>query len=135
VQNLPWSGFPRDAYCFFCVVVSVELPALELGAALLSLDELEALGVLGVLLDELEELGLADEPALGVEEDELELLGVLGVVTEPDMDDEDDGGVLEPDDEDDDGLDGVVVLEEDEPAEDLSVERDAPGPPGPLSQP
>jgi hypothetical protein len=124
--------------------VSLELPELdgvllepELGVELeleslledLSLEELGVLlePALGVLLEELLELGLVEEPLLG---EELELL-------EPDIED---GGVPEaPEDEDEDGLDGEVegevVLDEDDPAEDLSVERDAPGPPAPLSQP
>jgi len=116
-------------------VLSLELLAPEAGAALLPLALLDW-SVEGVLLDELE-LGLADEPELGVDEDELELEGVLGVtVAEPDIELEPDaGGVLAPEDDEDDGLDGAGALEldEDEPADDLS-ER-APGPPGPLSQP
>ena len=72
-----------------------------------------------------------DEPELGVDEEELELGEVelgeleLGVEAEPDIEDEP---------PEDDGLDGLVVLDEDEPAEDLSPPRDAPGPPA-LSQP
>jgi hypothetical protein len=87
----------------------------------LELDEsLDAAGGV-LLLDELE-LGLEDDPA-------------LGVVTDPDMELEDDGGVPEPaEDEDEDGLEGVL-LEDDEPAEDLSAGRDAPGPLALLSQP
>ena len=86
---------------------------LELGDVLLLPLELE-LGVLGVALEELEELGLVEEPELGVDE-ELELDGELGVEADPDIEDE----------PDEDGLDGEV-LEEDEPVDDLSAERDAP---------
>jgi hypothetical protein len=126
------------------VVVSLELLAPELGAALLPL-------ALPDPLEESLEDGLLDEPELGVEdEDELELgelelgLGVedelelelgeleLGVLAEPDIEPDDEGVLLEPEDEDDGELGDV--LEDDEPADDLSPERDAPGPPA-LSQP
>ena len=135
------------------MVVSLELleldgavldPELELGVLAeplsepLLLDESldEDFGVLGLgvlLLEELE-LGVEDEPELGVEAEpdiEEDDDGVDGVLLEPDEDDDGlDGVLLEPDE---DGLDGEVLDDED-PAEDLSPERDAPGLPV-LSQP
>jgi hypothetical protein len=111
-------------------------PELELGVLaeplpeplLLSLDEELGVLELGVLLEELE-LGLGVEAEPDIEEDDD---GLDGEVLEPDEDDDGlDGELLEPDD---DGLEGEV-LEDEDPAEDLSPERDAPGPPPVLSQP
>jgi len=93
---------------------------------------------------ELEELGVLLLPALGVLLEELEL-GELAEpepeprFAEPDIELDEDGGVLEePDEDDEDGLEGAVegdvVLDEDDPADDLSAPRDAPGAPV-LSQP
>lgn len=117
-------------YCFFCVVESLlelelEGEALEPEGLELELGEAE---LLDPLLDwSLEELGVLLEPdALGVLDEELEELGALdGVLLEPelDMEPEADGVLLEPDEEDD-GDDGEV---EDEPAEeDLLLPPDAP---------
>jgi hypothetical protein len=101
--------------------VSLEL---ELGVE----DDDESLGEDELLL----ELGVLLEPALGVPLlEELELGGVED--PEPDIELEEDGGVLDPDEDEDDGLEGAVegdvVLDEDDPADDLSAPRDAPGAP------